>query len=156
MSATTMTNGKVLFLSHGGVHDAAGEPIVAFMQQLALPVVAADMNNGVVESLEGRADMAFVIVMNSPTNGDAKSASGVSDHVMFKLGYCAGKMGLKRMCMMDSTAHGGAHAANAAHAAAPETHGIPHVPVDPNGGWQLHLARQMKRAGLDVDLNKLA
>jgi len=45
-------------------------------------------------------------------------------------------MGLKRMCMMDS----------AAHAAVSETHGIPHVPVDTGGGWQLHLARQMKRA----------
>jgi predicted nucleotide-binding protein len=135
-------NTKVLFLSHGA-HDPAGESIVQFMQQLALPVVTADLNNGLVESLEGRSDMSFVIVMNSPT-ADQKAA--VSDHVMFKLGYCAGKMGLKRMCMMDS----------AAHAAVSETHGIPHVPVDAGGGWQLHLARQMKRAGLDIDLNKLA
>jgi hypothetical protein len=114
------------------------------MQQLALPVVTADLNNGLVESLEGRADMSFVIVMNSPT---ADQKAPVSDHVMFKLGYCAGKIGLKRMCMVDGTS---------THAAASETHGIPHVPVDANGGWQLHLARQMKRAGLDIDLNKLA
>ena len=37
-----------------------------------------------------------------------------------------------------------------------DTQGISHVAVDPHGGWQLHLARQMKRAGCDVDLNRLA
>ena len=36
-----------------------------------------------------------------------------------------------------------------------ETHGIAHLPVDGSGGWQLHLARQMKRAGMDIDLNRL-
>jgi hypothetical protein len=64
---------------------------------------------------------------------------------MFKLGYCAGRLGMKRMCMMHSpvTAPTG------------EGHGVPHLAVDSNGGWQLHLAKQMKRAGLDVDLNRL-
>jgi predicted nucleotide-binding protein len=135
---------KILFLSQTAA-DPAGESIVQFMQQLALPVVCADLNNGVVESLEGRTDMSFVIVMNGPPAGGA-NAGAVSDQVLFKLGYCAGKMGLKRMCMMDSSAHGESS----------DAHGIAHVAFDAGGGWQLALARQMKRAGLEIDLNKLA
>jgi hypothetical protein len=89
--------------------------------------------------------MGFVIVMNA-ADADENGKGSLSDNSMFKLGYCAGKLGMKRMCMMHTPAH----------APAGDGHGIPHVPVDMNGGWQLHLARQMKRAGMDVDLNKLA
>jgi hypothetical protein len=156
MSASAI---QILFLSQGA-GGPAGEAIVQFMQQLALPVVCADLNNGVVESLEGRTDMSFVIVMNTAPAGAANVTAGganvtaagtdapaaVNDQVLFKLGYCAGKFGLKRMCMMGSAAHGEIS----------DAHGIAHVPVDAGGGWQLQLARQMRRAGLDIDLNKLA
>jgi hypothetical protein len=134
---------KVLFVSHGP-KDPSSEAVLQFIQQLSLPVVEADHTNGLIETLDGRNDTGFVIVMNAIDHGDAKSS--LSEHSMFKLGYCAGKLGLKRMCMM----HG------PTHAPLNDSHGISHTPVDVNGGWQLHLARQMKRAGVEVDLNRLA
>jgi hypothetical protein len=70
----------------------------------------------------------------------------MNENSIFKLGYVAGRIGMKRMCMV----HGPAQAAFG------ENHGIAHVTVDSGGGWQLQLARQMKRAGLDIDLNRLA
>ena len=33
-------------------------------------------------------------------------------------------------------------------------HGVVYVPLDPGGAWRLLLAKEMKAAGLDIDLNK--
>jgi hypothetical protein len=134
---------KVLFVSHGP-KDPSSEAVLQFVQQLSLPVMEADHTNGLIETLEGRNDMGFVIVMNAADHVENGKGS-ISEHSMFKLGYCAGKLGLKRMCMM----HGPTHASPG------DSHGIAHLPVDASGGWQLHLARQMKRAGVDIDLNRL-
>ena len=90
------------------------------------------------------ADAGFMVVMNGLESGAPNGA--LSESSIFKLGFCAGRLGIKRMCLMHSSGHG----------AGGDGHGLPHVPVDPSGGWQLHLARQMKRAGCDVDLNRLA
>ena len=134
---------KVLFVSHGP-KDPSSEAVLQFIQQLSLPVLEADHTNGLIDTLEGRNDMGFVVVMNAADQLEGGKAL-LSENSMFKLGYCAGKLGLKRMCMMHSPTH----------AAPGESHGIAHLAVDTSGGWQLHLARQMKRAGVDIDLNRL-
>jgi len=141
-AAVPVTGGKVLFVSHGP-RDPVCDAVLQFMQQLSLPVLEADHTNGLIETLEERNDTGFVVVMNAAAIADGKAT--LSDSSMFKLGYCAGRLGMKRMCMMNSSSQ----------AAGGDGHGIPHVPVDSGGGWQLHLARQMKRAGMDIDLNRL-
>ena len=135
---------KILFVSHGP-KDPSSEAVLQFVQALSLPVIEADHTNGLIETLEGRVDAGFCIVMNAADAIEHGKAT-LSEQSMFKLGYCAGKIGLKRMCMMHAPTHPGG---------AGEAHGISHLAVDNNGGWQLHLARQMKRAGLDIDLNRL-
>ena len=135
---------KILFVSHGP-KDPSSEAVLQFMQQMSLPVVEADHTNGLIDTLEGRNDMAFVVVMNVADHVENGKAS-LSDSSMFKLGYCAGKLGIKRMCMMHGPAQPQVN----------DGQGISHVPVDVNGGWQIHLGRQMKRAGMDIDLNRLA
>ena len=144
-AAASAVNGhKVLFVSHGP-KDPSSEAVLQFIQQLSLPVMEADHTNGLIDSLEGRNDMGFAVVMNAADHVEQGKGS-ISENSLFKLGYCAGKLGLKRMCMM----HGPTHPS-----ASGETHGIAHLPVDGSGGWQLQLARQMKRAGMDIDLNRL-
>ena len=142
-SSSSSTN-KVLFVTHGP-KDPSSEAVLQFIQQLSMPVVEADHTNGLIETLEGQRDMGFVIVMNAADTVENGKAA-LSDSSVFKLGYCAGKLGIRRMCLM--------HSPNTPQVG--DTQGISHVPVDPNGGWQLHLARQMKRSGCDVDLNRLA
>ncbi|HYO10933.1 MAG TPA: hypothetical protein VER17_18355 [Tepidisphaeraceae bacterium] len=144
-AAASPAGNKVLFVSHGP-KDPSSEAVLQFVQQLSMAVVEADHTNGLIDTLEARNDMGFAIVMNVADHVENGKAS-LSDSSLFKLGYAAGKIGLKRMCMM----HGPAQPTPNG-----EAHGIAHMPVDVNGGWQLHLARQMKRAGLDIDLNRLA
>jgi hypothetical protein len=147
MSASSTVNrdaNKILFVSHGP-KDPSSEAVLQFMQQMSLPVVEADHTNGLIDTLEGRSDMSFVVVMNvADTVENGKAA--LSESSMFKLGYCAGKLGIKRMCMMHGPSQPQVN----------DGQGISHVPVDVNGGWQIHLGRQMRRAGVDIDLNRLA
>jgi hypothetical protein len=139
-----MASNKVLFVTHGP-KDPSSEAVLQFIQQLSMPVVEADHTNGLIETLESQRDMGFVIVMNAADQVENGKAS-LSDSSVFKLGYCAGKLGLRRMCMMNGPTHPNVG----------DSQGIAHVAVDVNGGWQLQLARQMKRAGCDIDLNRLA
>ena len=143
-AASAASNGhKVLFVSHGP-KDPSSEAVLLFVQQLSLPIMEADHTNGLIDTLEGRNDMGFVIVMNAADHVEQGKGT-LSESSQFKLGYCAGKLGLKRMCMMHAPTH----------PSTSDAHGIAHLSVDGHGGWQLHLARQMKRAGLDIDLNRL-
>ena len=138
------SSNKVLFVTHGP-KDPSSEAVMQFIQQLSLPVVEADHTNGLIETLDAQKEMGFVIVMNAADSVENGKAS-LSDTSIFKLGYCAGKLGLRRMCMMNGPTHPNVG----------DSQGIAHVSVDVNGGWQLQLARQMKRAGCDIDLNRLA
>jgi hypothetical protein len=144
-AANSSANGshKVLFVSHGP-KDPSSEAVLTFIQQLSLPIMEADHTNGLIDTLEGRNDMGFVVVMNAAEHVE-QGKGAISESSQFKLGYCAGKLGIKRMCMMHAPTH----------PSTGEGHGISHLAVDGNGGWQLHLARQMKRAGMDIDLNRL-
>jgi hypothetical protein len=128
-AATPASHTKVLFVSHGP-RDATVEAVLQFLQMLSLPVVEADHTNGLIETLESRNDTGFMLVMNGV---DASPSGGLSENSIFKLGFCAGRLGIKRLCLLHASGHniGG------------DAHGLPHVPVDTNGGWQLHLARQM-------------
>jgi hypothetical protein len=63
----------------------------------------------------------------------------------FELGYCVGRLGLKRTFVLSATDD----------KLTVDEHGLLHIPLDPADGWQLHLARQLKRAGLEIDLNRV-
>jgi hypothetical protein len=63
----------------------------------------------------------------------------------FDLGYCVGKLGLKRIFVLTPDAD----------KVFVDEYGLLHIPLDPADGWQLHLARQFKRVGLEVDLNRV-
>lgn len=63
----------------------------------------------------------------------------------FELGYCVGRLGFKRVFILSATDD----------KLTVDEHGLLHIPLDPADGWQLHLARQLKRAGLEIDLNRV-
>ena len=86
----------------------------------------------------GATDAAVFVVSSDASDAGAQRAA------LFQIGCAVGRLGTNRVCVL--LAPGAAPL--------PET-GLPHVAIDPTGGWQLQLARQLKGAGMDVDLNKL-
>lgn len=86
----------------------------------------------------GATDAAVFVVSSDASDAGAQRAA------LFQIGCVVGRLGTSRVCIL--LAPGAAPL--------PET-GLPHVAIDPTGGWQLQLARQLKQAGIEVDMNKL-
>jgi predicted nucleotide-binding protein len=66
-------------------------------------------------------------------------------NVIFELGFFYGKLGRKKVCAILKE---GVEFPS-------DISGVIYKTADATGAWKLELAKEMKAAGLDVDLNKL-
>lgn len=136
--ATPARSARCLLLNCGG-DDTQQQSIRTFAEQLGLTLQPIARGEGVaaMDALDPNREACFAIVLAS---GGEQT---ISQH-QFELGFCAGRLGTQRICVMHP----------AASAVAPP-HGLKALPIDGGEGWQLQLARQLKRAGVNVDLNRL-
>jgi hypothetical protein len=119
-------------------HDPRAQAAVRdFCKKLGFEVVeiAADAGSPIVDQLDQQAHLDFGLIIAKP--GEAPKP--------FELGYFVGRLGLKKVFVL----------APSDDKLAVDEHGLLHIPLDPADGWQLHLARQLKRAGLEIDLNRV-
>lgn len=128
----------------------AGEPehgdvarVRTFVAGLDVEMTPAPPGGGpvAVDTLREHHETAFAVVHLRP--GDAEASPR---RVAFALGYLAGRLGADGVCVVGPPG---------AHESLADELGIAHVPLDAPGGWQLQLARRLKKAGLPVDLNRL-
>jgi len=105
----------------------------------------------VIDKLTKHPGVVFAIVLAGDDEIAAASASPPdsapqpSRRSAFELGFCAGRLGAHRTCVLHTAAAGLFR----------DAYDILYIPVDPAEGWQLQLARQLKQAGIEVDLNRL-
>jgi len=143
-----------VFLVHG--HDEEAKNAVAlWLRELGLrPIVLReqpDAGRAILEKLEDYANVGFAIALLTPddfggshkTPQDVKSRS--RQNVLFELGYCIGKLGRHRVCMLYKD---GVDLPS-------DYHGVLYITLDQSGAWKLHLARELQNAGLHIDLNSL-
>jgi predicted nucleotide-binding protein len=65
-------------------------------------------------------------------------------NVILELGFFLGKLGRKRVCALYQH-----------NVEIPSDYaGVLFVPIDSGGAWRLPLARELKAAGLDIDMNR--
>lgn len=142
-----------VFLVHG--HDeGAREQVARFLEQLGIrPVILHEQANKgrtIIEKLERSGDIAFAVVVLTPDDvgASAKTAdrqmARARQNVILELGYFIGLLGRERVCAL----HKGELELPS------DFVGVAYVPLDPAGGWRLSLARELKAARYDVDLNK--
>ena len=142
-----------VFIVHG--RDLPTQIMVArFLEKLGFEAIALyeQTNQGrtVIEKFEDHTDVAFAIILLTPDDIGALREENPNLHprarqnVIFEHGFFLGKLGRKRVCAL--------------------TKGGVEIPSDVNGilnhsldrdDWQLPLAKEMKAAGLEVDMNKL-
>ena len=131
--------------------DAATEQVRQFVEQLGLSLhmskrTAGDPNAAtsctpLLDELSAmRSSASFALLFTSA----ADESSSQNADALFDLGCCVGRLGASRVLVL--------HRDGQPHT---DRFGLTHVVFDPHEGWQLQLARQLKRAGVDVDLNKL-
>jgi predicted nucleotide-binding protein len=144
-----------VFVVHG--HDEEAKQSVArCLEKLELEAIILheqpSQGRTIIEKFEDYADVGFAVVLLTPDDmGAAKDETGnlrprARQNVVFELGFFVGKLGRQQVCAL----HKGDVEIPSDFA------GVLWVPMDPKRAWRFTLGREMKAAGLDVDLNKLA
>jgi hypothetical protein len=110
--------------------DEAAKAVAGFLREMGLEAVTGGSGaTPTPEALEKLRPVQFAILMRSDRP--------------LETGFLLGVIGAPRLCLLLPT-----------QSTAPGLDALPRIPVDNGGVWRLLLARQMKQAGLDIDLNK--
>ena len=150
------TFGDEVFIVHGH-NDEAKETVARFVENLGIEatILHEQANRGqtIPEKFEEHADDAgfAIILLTLDDVGASKNEQDnlkprARQNVVLELGYFWRGLGRERMCVLYKE---GVELPS-------DIHGILYVPMDSSNGWQLQLAKEMKQAGLPVDLNRLA
>ena len=122
---TSDASSRVLVL---GNSDAGGNA-AELLAQLGMEIAVID--SPTVDRLDGARDAGYAVVVG--TEG--------GDSTMLAIGFLLALLGRSRIALLSDEV--------------PEAlSGCVHVPMDDDGLWRLLLAREMKKAGLEVDLNR--
>ena len=142
-----------VFVVHGrdgGTRDR----VARFLETLQLEVVVlqerASEGRTIIEKFEDYSDAGFAVVLCTPDDVGALASEKDNNlrprprqNVILELGYFWGKLGRKRVCAlldgkMDMPS---------------DYDGVLFIPLDDGEGWKLILARELRAAGLPIDMN---
>lgn len=137
----------ILVVSHGVDHrftEAASE----FLGKLGLSATLQTREPGKPVELEGATTASFALMLMPSEDADnARPGSNqpLRSDIAFDMGFLTGRVGANRLAVLFPQGGEGFACGRK----------IPYIPIDQPGGWMLHLARHMKRAGVEIDLNKV-
>lgn len=146
--------GHRVFLVHG--HDeAALHQVSRFLEKLDQEVVVLreQPNQGrtIIEKFEDYTDVGFAVVLLNPDDRGGTAPAPIEQqkprarqNVILEFGYFLGRLGRSRVCALYVE---GVEIPS-------DYSGVLYVKLDAEGGWRLRLARELKAAGLAVDMNK--
>jgi hypothetical protein len=117
---------RVLVLGSG---DAGGNAVELLAQ---LGVDASVIDAPSVDKLDAARDCGYAVVV---------SPKEIGDGMLLAVGFMLALLGRSRIALVGAEMP-------------PALSGCLHVPIDDDGLWRLLLARELKKAGLEVDLNK--
>lgn len=143
-----------VFVVHG--HDEATlHQVARFLEKVGLtPIILREQPDGgetIIEKFERHADEAsYAVVLLTPDDfGGSKSSNAKMDrarqNVILELGYFVGALKRSRVCALKK---GAIELPN-------DILGVLWKELDPGNGWMLDLAKELKHAGLPVDITRL-
>jgi len=148
-------NTKKVFIVHG--HDAAKKNEVAhLLARLGLePVILHEQANRgrtIIEKFLDHSDVGFAVVLLTPDDrggvaGDPpeKFRPRARQNVVMELGFFIGRLGRERVAAIYD------HEVEMPS----DYSGVLFIKYDDEGVWQYALAKEIRVAGLEIDLNKL-
>lgn len=143
-----------VFIVHG--HDEIARLAVArFIERTGLEAIIlheqANSGRTIIEKIEANSNVGFGIVLYTPCDlGAPKEEKDqlkprARQNVVFEHGYLIGKIGRENVCAL---VKGDIEKPN-------DISGVVYIKMDEGDGWKLAVAREMKKRGYDVDLNKI-
>jgi predicted nucleotide-binding protein len=150
-----MKQSNKVFVVHG--HDELAKQSVArFIEKLGLEAIIlhekANLGKTIIEKFEMYADVGFAVILLTPDDvGGSKAANSAGQalndrarqNVVFEHGFFTGKFGRERVCAL----YKGVEIPS-------DLQGVLYVPMDDAENWRFQLAKEMREAGLPVDMNK--
>ena len=138
-----------VFVVHGH-DDAVLYQTARLLENLKLDAVVLreQPNQGrtVIEKFEDYSDVAFAVVPLTPDDVGGKSGSELQgrarQNVIFELGYFIAKLGRERVCALYLPT-----------VEIPSDYPVLYVPFDDKGSWRFELAKEMKAAGLTINMD---
>lgn len=141
-----------VFVVHG--HDGEARELVArFLKSMDFePVILheqANQGGTVIEKFEANSDVGFAVVLLTPDDlgrslKEEELKPRARQNVLLELGYFIGHLGRNKVCALKR-----------GDVELPSDYvGVVWEKMDDGGGWKLALARELKAAGHEVDLNK--
>lgn len=146
---------KEVFIVHG--HDnEAKERTARFIEKLGLEAIILHEQTSssmtIIEKIENYSNVGFGIVLYTPCDigGKQKDSqknfkSRARQNVVFEHGYLMGKIGRENVCAL---VKGQIEIPN-------DISGIVYAEMDNNDAWKFSLAKELKKSGYEIDLNKL-
>lgn len=143
-----------VFIVHG--HDEASKHDVArFLQRVKLnPIILHEQANEgktIIEKFEHHSDVSFAIAILAPDDiAYSKKSPEINrerarQNVIFELGYFLGKLGRKNVCALVQP-----------NVEIPSDYnGVVYVDYDEKSAWKFQIAKELKSAGFDINMNDL-
>ncbi len=146
---------REVFIVHGR-DEGAKESVKGFIKDLDLvPIILHEQPNAgrtIIEKLEDESIIvSFAIVLLTPDDiGYPKDRTNESkprarQNVIFELGYFIGKLGRSKVCALYKE---GVEIPS-------DFKGVVYLLMGSGDGWKLELGREIKNAGIEIDLNML-
>lgn len=145
--------GSDVFIVHG--HNVEIKVSVArTLEKLGLnPVILHEQANTgktIIEKFEKHSKVGFAIILLTDDDlGKSKKEEDLRQrarqNVILELGYFIGKLGRNRVCALH---------ANGVELPS-DLHGLAYVPIDAGESWKFKMAKELKAAGYDVDMNRI-
>lgn len=145
-----------VFIVHGHNREAKFE-VKALLSELGLEGIILDEQTGggrtIIDKFENEAEKAaYAVVLLTPDDQGGVASAGAEQmkprarqNVILELGYFAAKLGRGHVCALRQ-----------GDVEIPSDYkGVEYVDYDAAGAWKTRLAREMRAAGLPVDMNLL-
>lgn len=152
---SSVATGHRVFLVHGH-NEVILQSCARFIEKLELPltILREEPNQGrtIIEKFLDYSDAAFAVVLLTADDRGGRIDQTYDEQLprarqnaIFELGFFIGKIGRDRVCALyeDSVE------------VPSDYQGVVFIPIGKRMEWQLELAKEMKAAGLPVDLNKV-
>ncbi|MFA6054750.1 MAG: nucleotide-binding protein [Thermodesulfovibrionales bacterium] len=144
-----------VFIVHGH-NEAARESVARLITQIGLdPIILHEQPNKgktIIEKFVDYSDVGFAVVILTADDRGGKTDDSpdaykprARQNVILELGFFLGRIGRERVCALYEE---GVEIPS-------DYDGVVFVPLDKSGGWRLLLGRELRAAGLDIDLNKI-
>ncbi|MEO8772662.1 MAG: nucleotide-binding protein [Ferruginibacter sp.] len=143
-----------VFIVHG--HDEAARVKAArFLEKFGLkPIILneqASFGMTIIEKIEKYSDVGFGIILYTPCDTGGKKATvpvlrdRARQNVVFEHGYLIGKIGRQNVCALVKD---NLEIPN-------DISGVVYITMDDADAWHFKVAKELKNAGYDIDMNKL-